>query len=228
MNQGEISRENGNNRRRTARFPVHLPCRLENEDCEIRDISYAGLPFFSKTLLEPETSKALILPVTRQNGEKKDLEIEVIIRWCKKSPSGGYEVGSEVSAISQEDEAEFIAFLFQKSSDAFESKQVEVVELEDYRSLVEMAADPILVLYGGEINFSNQAATEMFGYTSEELKGFKFDKLILSEPDATVPSPQSPSSSGDSSDPNYYTLRNSTGKSIHVKICSGPPLSSGI
>ena len=82
MNQGEISRENGNNRRRTARFPVHLPCRLENEDCEIRDISYAGLPFFSKTLLEPETSKALILPVTRQNGEKKDLEIEVIIRWC--------------------------------------------------------------------------------------------------------------------------------------------------
>ena len=224
MNQGEDFRENENNRRRRVRLPVHLPCRLENEECEIRDISYAGLRFQSKTLLEPETSKALILPITRRNGEKKDLEIEVIIRWCKESPNGGYEVGAEVSAISQEDEAEFIAFLFQKLASAFENKQGEIIELEDYRSLVEMAADPILVLYGGEINFANQAATEMFGYTSEELKGFKFDSLILSEPDATVPSPHSPSPSGDSSDPNYYILRNSTGKSVHVEIRSRPIL----
>ncbi len=110
MNQGEASRENGHNRRLRARFPVQLPCRLENEECDIRDISYTGLRFFSETLLEPETSKALILPVTRRNGEKKDLEIEVIIRWCKESPGGGYEVGAEVSTISQDDEAEFIAF----------------------------------------------------------------------------------------------------------------------
>ncbi|MBI2881244.1 MAG: response regulator [Candidatus Tectomicrobia bacterium] len=214
------SEESHRDRRRSPRLPAVFPCQVEDMECEIRDISYAGLRFYSKKPLDPDTVKDLTLPVKDESGAERKLHVRANIRWCEQTSSGEYMVGAEVSAASREEEAEFLAFLFRSTARAYLDKEAKLIELEGYRSLVEMAANPILVIQDGKIAFSNQAAVEMFGFTSEELQGMEFNSLILSGPHAT----DSPSSLltpiAEPPDPYYYTLQKANGGSVDVEIRS--------
>jgi PAS domain S-box-containing protein len=179
----------------------------------------------SQRPFEPGTVKDLTLRVANDEGTLKELRFQAEIRWCEQTITSEFQVGVLVSTATPEDQAQFVAFLVQATAEAYREKENAIYELEGYRSLVELGADPILVVQDEKVVFSNQAATEMFGLTSEELARKKFQSLVFSGPHKDPMGSSAASSIERLRDSSvYYTLNGVNENKVEVEVRSRPIL----
>ncbi|MFQ5691877.1 MAG: ATP-binding protein [Nitrospinota bacterium] len=211
-------------KRQHPRFRMALPCRIEGLDCVIQDVSVQGLRLSSAQPLPVGTTRDLVLRTRLEDGSERVARVTATTRWCRPNPAGGYFLGMEVSAPERGEEAEFLSFLFHGAAQANAEKETELIELENYRDLVEKSGDPILVVQDGVIVFSNPAVFDVFGFLPAELKGLEFSRLVLSGSHSGASAIAQPTLAGEGVGLNAYTLRKADGQPIDVEIRSRPIL----